>query len=391
MSVRDNILAIFQKILPSPNNALKSMMYEYNHNTMNSHDARYRRTASILCVVAASLCSNRVHAFGVAPTTSSSKPKPSTSALDIATAIPHPLSSCESLVDRWFHGELAVLPTEFQAPAPTIVVPKLKKQQSGEQPSVLMLDAEEVQRRKREWVGRYASVDALRETFGRNENKLWGDMQASTARRLYKTLLPRSLLELSKLGVGQLQPRELAPLAYQARVAAKLYSRERCTVPARIAATLFDGFRQWIKYGKFQAHGMTYDQLWEKYSEKICEESESAEEHVCLKILERSCVSNEGVDKLVLRNKSNRQPREEDAQQRLLESIHAQLEKDMHQLLLPKNVVVNDTTATNRPSKRPWSRRNHVLMVRLLARQRRLQERRLHAQQEMDEADVLKP
>jgi hypothetical protein len=370
----------------------------YNHNTMNSHDARYRR--SILCLVAASLCANRVHAFGVAPATTSNlnKPKPSTSALDISTAIPHPLSSCESLADRWFRGELAVLPTEFQVPPPTTtststsIVAPLKKQA---QASVLMLDDEEVQRRKREWVGRYASVDALRETFGGNENRLWGDLQASTARRLYKTLLPRSLLELSQLGVGQLQPRELAPLAYQARVAAKLYARERCTVPARLAATLFDGFRQWIKYGKFQAHGMTYDQLWEKYSEKICAESESTEEHVCLKILERSCVSNEGVDKLVLKKKNNHHHNEEDAQQRLLESIHAQLEKDMYQLLLPNNVLVNndttakDTTTNRRPSKRPWSRRNHVLMVRLLARQRRLQERRI--QQETEEADVLKP
>ena len=97
----------------------------------------------------------------------------------------------------------------------------------------LLLDEEEVLRRKLEWAGRYTTVDALRETFSGYENKLWGDLQASTARRLYKTLLPRALLDLSQLGVGQLQPQDLAPLAYQARLAAKLYARERCTVPAR--------------------------------------------------------------------------------------------------------------------------------------------------------------
>ena len=42
-----------------------------------------------------------------------------------------------------------------------------------------------------EWAGRYTSVEALREHFGTNQNKVWGDLQASTARRLYKTLLPR--------------------------------------------------------------------------------------------------------------------------------------------------------------------------------------------------------
>ena len=387
----------------------------YNHNTMNSHDARYSRTASLLCLLAASLCANRVDSFGVAPATSGSinrntnnkAPKPSTSALEISTAIPHPLSpltSTESLADRWFRGDLAVLPTEYQTPPPQPQQPTKTKASSAPalstvQPTALMLDQAEVQRRKREWVGRYTTVEALRQTFGGNENWLWGDLQASTARRLYKTLLPRSLLELAKLGVGELQPQELAPLAYQARVAAKLYARERCTVPARLAATLFDGFRQWIKYGKFQAHGMTYDQLWEKYSEKICHESEAAEEHVCLKIIERSCVSNEGVDRLVLKRGQQRPKNNDDEQQRLLESIHAQLEKDMYQLLLPKNVNISDTakgaTSINLNSKRPWSRRNHVLMVRLLARQRRMQERRLQQQlqqqQQTEEADILKP
>lgn len=213
-----------------------------------------------------------------------------------------------------------------------------------------------------EWASRFTSVEALREHFGTNQNKLWGDLQASTARRLYKTLLPRALLELSKL--EEIKPEDLAPLAYQARLAAKIYARERCTVPARIAATLFDGFRQWMKYGKFQGNGMTFDQLWEKYAEKILHETEAnqhldhndvsdddddddeecgiddCEEHyeeiseqVCRKIIERACVSNEGVDSLVLNPK--RANRIQPDQQQLLEQIKAQLEHDMYQLLVP--------------------------------------------------------
>jgi len=240
-----------------------------------------------------------------------------------------------------------------------------------------------------EWAHRYTSVEALREHFGTNQNKLWGDLQASTARRLYKTLLPRALLELSKL--GQIHPQDLAPLAYQARVAAKLYARERCTVPARIAATLFDGFRQWHRYGRFQAHGMTYDQLWEKYAEKILHETESSSQHhhhhhhhdavflhdssdyevdeeckhfdkedcqdhyeeiseqVCRKILERACVSNEGVDALALRgqdlaDETSLQPH----QRQLLEHIRSQLEQDMYQLLLvaPPHYDDDDTSSS---------------------------------------------
>jgi hypothetical protein len=112
------------------------------------------------------------------------------------------------------------------------------------------------QQAKEEWANRYTNLDSLRATFGSNHNKVWGDLDPATARRLYKTLLPKALLELVKVGV---EPEDLAPLAYQARVAAKLYARERCQVPACVACQLFDGYRQFKKYGKFQPCGMSYD------------------------------------------------------------------------------------------------------------------------------------
>jgi hypothetical protein len=277
-----------------------------------------------------------------------------------------------------------------------------------------------------EWAGRYTSVEALREHFGTNHNKLWGDLQASTSRRLYKTLLPRALLELSKL--GKVQPQDLAPLAYQARVAAKLYARERCTVPARISATLFDGFRQWIKYGKFQAHGMTYDQLWEKYAEKIVQETEvehflhrlgtivdnapdgafgddeeecdldyeDVSEQVCRKILERACVSNEGVDALSLKGQDLADETELQPEQRdLLNQIRSQLEEDMYQLLLPPGVdrqepeededeLPQQLQVVNRRE------RGKFRLVRRLAKQRRFWKLR-KAQKELAGSDSDRP
>jgi hypothetical protein len=198
--------------------------------------------------------------------------------------------------------------------------------------------------RKEQWAAKYTSVDALRKTFGTNRNVLWGDLDPQTTRRLYKTLLPRALLELhctavtscsdrsddvdddvtsttatstastattstvSQQPLLMLHPEDLAPLAYQARVAAKLYARERCVLPARIVANLYDGFRQWKKYGQFHCHGMSYQQLWDKYASVILHDAhtnrddltvEDVTAKICLKILERSCQTNPAVDQLV--------------------------------------------------------------------------------------------
>jgi len=191
------------------------------------------------------------------------------------------------------------------------------------------------QRRKDEWVRKYTSVDALREAFGSNRNRLWGDLDPSTTRRLYKSLLPKALLELYELGV---HPEDLAPLAYRARVAAKLYARERSALPARVAANLYDGFRQWRKYGSFDTSGMSYQQLWEKYATMILDEMEAEEDggafdkrddltaKICLKILERSCETNEMVDSMVLKHANNRAKPE-------LDQFRETLEDDVRRLL----------------------------------------------------------
>ena len=98
------------------------------------------------------------------------------------------------------------------------------------------------QERKNAWLAKYGSADALKQTFGTLGNKL----SPSDTRALYHALLPRSLLALSELDV--LTPEDLAPLAYQARIAAKEYARSRCNTQGRILTALVDQYRS-IKRG----------------------------------------------------------------------------------------------------------------------------------------------
>lgn len=188
------------------------------------------------------------------------------------------------------------------------------------------------------WARKYASVDALRKTFGGNKNSVWGDLDASSARLLYKSLLPKALLELHQYyshQQGSSAATDLAPLAYQARVAAKLYARERSYWPYRLAASLYDGFRQYRKYGKFQTQGMSYEQVWEKYATALDVDSSSdCEEDVIAakigqKILERACATNPMVDQLCINKNSKRGSLTSQDLQRITE----QLENDMQNLL----------------------------------------------------------
>ena len=43
-----------------------------------------------------------------------------------------------------------------------------------------------------EWITRYTTLNGLRAAFGENRNKLWGDLDPTTTRKLYKSLLPTS-------------------------------------------------------------------------------------------------------------------------------------------------------------------------------------------------------
>jgi hypothetical protein len=199
----------------------------------------------------------------------------------------------------------------------------------------------------------YAATDVttLRKIFGRNKNKLWGDLDPETTRILYHTLLPRALLRLHTQG---LTPDELAPLAYEARCAAKQYARERCNVPGRVASVMFDGVRHVKIYGKWSSKGLTWDQIWEKYEQQVLEDlmaslKDGSEDgthmvssanvkdlttQVCKRILERSCSTNGLVDRVVMSNGkegSDNKRRSSTAQEVL--AIANKFDQEIHELI----------------------------------------------------------
>jgi hypothetical protein len=195
---------------------------------------------------------------------------------------------------------------------------------------------------KLEWAAKYTSIHNLRRTFGRNRNKIWGDFDTKITRKLYHTLLPRALLGLYEADL--FCPTDLAPLAFEARVAAKKYARERCVLPGRVAAMAYDGFRSWRTWGTWSVEGMSWEQIWNKYETQILEEYMEDHSHVdlddlqeeitaqiCLRILERSCITNEAVDKMFLEG-SERKKRGKRNSERDLARIKVKLEKDMEEI-----------------------------------------------------------
>lgn len=179
---------------------------------------------------------------------------------------------------------------------------------------------EQYENTKLEWASRYTSLSTLRNTFGTNRNKFWGDFDSKTTRRLYHTLLPRALLGLYEMGLWS--PNDLAPLAYEARLAAKKYARERSHVPGRVLSMVYDGFRSWRDWGTWSVEGLSWDQIWIKYEQEILSELEEEEGwgngicivdpdqdellkeeitgQICLRILERSCITNGAIDNMLL-------------------------------------------------------------------------------------------
>lgn len=185
-------------------------------------------------------------------------------------------------------------------------------------------------------------VATLRSMFGTNRNMLWGDLDNVTARRLYHTLLPRLLMGLYAQGLTT--PDELAPLAYEARRAAKQYTRERSQVPGRVWATAYDGFRHLKTYGNWSGNGLSWEELWVKYEDEVLEELQEGlsdldndevdlSNKVCLKILERSCITNSQIDDRFLKQNGDpvtygkKNPEEE------LLAIASRFEKDINNLL----------------------------------------------------------
>lgn len=210
----------------------------------------------------------------------------------------------------------------------------------------------------------------------------------------------------------QQELKELAPLAYQARLAAKKYARERSRLPGRIGSMLYDGYRSWRRYGKWESSGMTWEQVWNKYEDQVIREvmeeledcaveeatklfnrdgSEEGESccvtsreelddeeltaRICLRILERSVVTNGAIDRLFLhrlaqdeeerdvtsaecakeesrkrRKRQERQRRRKLAIQADLRSIEEEFDDDIRELLRYSNLATKE--GEDRRSKR---------------------------------------
>ncbi|KAL7532516.1 hypothetical protein ACHAWF_004168 [Thalassiosira exigua] len=225
----------------------------------------------------------------------------------------------------------------------------------------------EYDRRRQEWLDRYGSLEALQKTFG-TENS--SSLSPEQTRRLYHTLLPRSLLALYELGL--MQPDELAPLAYEARMAAKEYARSQCVWYARVATEIFDDIRARKRQrnsdggdGKKRSSSMSWEEIWSKYEVQIVQEEcerllqkykdkgpvkaqqkaekklkrlrEDDNSHltmsIYLRILERSLVTNSAVDDMFLSIDDDNEKEQE-----VFNRMARQLDGDVKEILLrPKD------------------------------------------------------
>lgn len=192
----------------------------------------------------------------------------------------------------------------------TLTIPEHDEKRCDKQPEIVNFFKQESQTifpHIIEQLSSLTDVTSLRNRFGSNRNKLWGDLDKTNARQLYHSILPSNLLELHQQG---LSPQVLAPIAFEARKAAKQYVRERSQVPSRIFATMYDGVRHLKKYGSWSSKGMSWNEIWNKYEEQIMLELEQSNQDVSevdlswlvsLRILERSCVTNRNIDMYALR------------------------------------------------------------------------------------------
>jgi hypothetical protein len=145
------------------------------------------------------------------------------------------------------------------------------------------------------------SVETMRRVYG-PRRKWWGDLSAQQTRAFYHELLPVSL-QFETGEFHSLTLEERARLASMARHAARLYARERCALPSRVTAALYDGFRHLKKYGTWSSTGQSWDEIWAKYEMQVRAAAPTADERavreaVCKRILEKSCCTNQMFDAL---------------------------------------------------------------------------------------------
>ncbi|KAL1504296.1 hypothetical protein AB1Y20_010703 [Prymnesium parvum] len=142
------------------------------------------------------------------------------------------------------------------------------------------------------------SVHELRQVYGKKQH-WYGDLSLSETRKLYKSLMPTSLSEADTIPLSL-----RARMAVRARLAARLYARERAILPVGTGSQLFDVCRHLIENGKFQPNGLSEEQIFSKYAELLglappdfnSDADDAAYEELYLTILRKSCSTNAKVD-----------------------------------------------------------------------------------------------
>jgi len=229
-------------------------------------------------------------------------------------------------------------------------------------------------------------VETLRLMFGTNRNKFWGDLNNKTARQLYHCLLPRALIYLYRKG---LTPAVLAPLAYEARCAAKQYARERCNMFGRIISIAYDGIRHFIKYGFWSSKGLSWDELWSKYEEQVIQEiwdewrdnrgpspatysSMEISSRICAKILEKSCATNISLDNFFFLKSKEGNPSSGKSDNAVIHTskellaMASKLEEEIHDLLRRSHKI---TSQSNFLSRFLITLKRKLLMLQQISKQ----------------------
>mmetsp|Transcript_14538 Transcript_14538/g.24161 ORF Transcript_14538/g.24161 Transcript_14538/m.24161 type:complete len:467 (-) Transcript_14538:257-1657(-) len=156
------------------------------------------------------------------------------------------------------------------------------------------------------------SLETLRKRYG-TRRSMWGEWTPAETRQFYKTQLPKALQIDGALG---LTLEERAELASASRHALRTYARERCHLPGRLLARVYDGLRHLHYFGSWSASGMTWPEVKEKYrreARSILGEDATEEDiamFVYRRIVDKSCSTNQFFDQMayqgVLKATSNR-------------------------------------------------------------------------------------
>lgn len=139
------------------------------------------------------------------------------------------------------------------------------------------------------------SLEDLRRRFG--TATFWGDLNAHETRLFYKQQLPKALQIDGALGLSL---EERATIASANRHVLRMYARERCHLPARVIARVYDGLRHLYIFGTWNSDGMTWDEVKQKYSDEARKLGYTSEEEILLfvynRIVDRSSVTNSFFD-----------------------------------------------------------------------------------------------